>query len=139
MERKDKEGVEDMIKEESDKIKKDLEKKVDDELETRNIQNMECINNYIKEQGEKMENHLEKKLDDLEKNCDEGRQREMKGTIVVSSPQRGHTRTEATIRSVPWGDDTYGPESELDMVLRMIYDKTGVWFPYSDVAACHQY
>ena len=31
-----------------------------------------------------------------------------------------------------------GPESELDMVLRMVYEKTGVWIPYDDVAACHR-
>ena len=63
----------------------------------------------------------------------------MKGTIIVSSPER-QGQTEATIRSQDWGDyNTYGPESELDMVLRMVHDKTGVWFPYSDVAACHQF
>ena len=32
-----------------------------------------------------------------------------------------------------------GMESELDMVLRMVYDKTGVWIPYEDVSACHRF
>ena len=30
-------------------------------------------------------------------------------------------------------------ESELDMVLRMVNDKTGVWIPYEDVSACHRF
>ena len=48
--------------------------------------------------------------------------------------------TEAIPRNVHWeDDDTYGPESELEMVLRMVHEKTGVWIPYSDVAACHQF
>ena len=140
MERKDREGIEDLVKEELEKTEKVLEKKVSEEIETRNVKNMEFINTYILEQSVKIEKHFDKKMDDLEKKCDEGRQREMKGTIIVSSPQRGRIATEATIRTQDWGDNnTHGPESELDMVLRMVYEKTGVWFPYSDVAACHQF
>merc|ERR1712082_320353 len=26
-----------------------------------------------------------------------------------------------------------------DLVLRMIYEKTGVWIPYTDVSACHRF
>ena len=47
--------------------------------------------------------------------------------------------TEATPRSYGWDDGTFGPESELDMVLRMVHDKTNVWIPHKDVAACHKF
>ena len=133
------EGLDDYIKEQSDKTEKALEKKLNEEIEKRNLQNVNELNDYMKKQGDTSNKNLEKKLNDLEIKCDEGRQREMKGTIIVSSPER-QGQTEATIRSQDWGDDnTYGPESELDMVLRIVYDKTGVLFPYSDVAACHNF
>ena len=116
------EGLDDYIKEQSDKTEKALEKKLNEEIEKRNIHNMQELNNYMTNQSANASNHLEKKLNDLEIKCDEGRQREMKGTIIVSSPER-QGQTEATIRRVDWGDDnTHGPESELDMVLRMVHD-----------------
>ena len=100
---------------------------------------MEFINNSIKEQKEIITNYFENKMEDLEKKCDEGRQREMKGTLIISSPERGHQKTEAVARRQEWENGSYGKESELDMVLRMVYEKTGVWIPYEDVSACHRF
>ena len=88
---------------------------------------------------EKVKKEIDTKFNDLEKKCDEGRQREMKGTLIVSSPERGHIRTEAVPRDLFWEQsNNFGPEAELDMVLRMVYEKTGVRIPWSDVIACHQ-
>ena len=92
----------------------------------------------IKEQSDKHAKEIKNKIDYLENQCDEARQREMKGTLIVSSPGRGK-RTEAIIKTVSWDDNnTWGPEAELDMVLRMVYEKTGVGIPHRDVAACHR-
>ena len=92
----------------------------------------------IKEQSDKYAKEIKNKIDYLENQCDEARQREMKGTLIVSSPGRGK-RTEAVIKTVSWdNNNTWGPEAELDMVLRMVYEKTGVGIPHRDVAACHR-
>lgn len=135
----DREGIDTIIKEQTDKAEKALEKKLDEEMQRRTNEDKENIDLYIKEKTEKVEKALEQKLKDIEVKCDEGRQREMKGTIIVSSPKRGQVETEATIRHFGWDDGTFGPESELDMVLRMVHDKTNVWIPHKDVAACHQF
>ena len=135
----DREGIDTMIKEQTDKAAKAFEKKLDEEMERRTNVDKENIDLYIKEKTEKVDKALEQKLKDLELKCDEGRQREMKGTIVVSSPKRGQWETEATPRHAGWDDGTFGSESELDIVLRMVHDKTNVWIPHKDVAACHQF
>ena len=93
----------------------------------------------MKEQFEKINEQNKDKIDTMEKELDEARQREIKGTIIVSSPEKGELRTEAEPRRQQWEDGCYGVESELDMVLRMIYDKTGVWIPYEDISACHRF
>ena len=63
----------------------------------------------------------------------------MKGTLIISSPERGQIRTEAEHRRREWQDGSYGVESDLDMVIRMVYEKTGVWIPYTDVSGCHRF
>ena len=93
----------------------------------------------MRENHDKLEKEFERKHIVLENECDEARQREMKGTLVVSSPERGHIRTEAFIRHVHWpATNTFGPEAEMDMVLRMVFEKYGVRIPWTDVAACHR-
>ena len=139
LERKERENVEEMIKEQCKHTEKALEKKLSEEIETRNATNIAAVNNLMNEQNKKFADQFGKKICDLEKEIDEGRQREMKGTIIISSPERGHIRTEAVARNMEWEDQSYGMESELDMVLRMIHDKTGIWFPYEDVEACHKF
>ena len=139
LERKERENVVEIINERLGKTEKALEKKLSEEIENRNADSIAAVNDFMKKQKEKMNNQFGKKLDDLEKELDEGRQREMKGTLIISSPERGQIRTEAVARNMEWEDQSYGMESELDMVLRMIHDKTGIWFPYEDVEACHQF
>ena len=116
----------------------DLQKKYED-LENKRNQEKDSFETCLKEQTDKLDKEFDKKVEDVEIKCDEARQREMKGTLIVSSPSWGGRRTEAEIRVIR-NEDTgaTGPESELDMVLRMVYDKTGVWIPYEDVAACHR-
>ena len=63
----------------------------------------------------------------------------MKGTLIISSPETEQLRTEAIARRQQLDENTFGKESELDMVLRMVHDKTGVWIPYEDVSACHRF
>jgi hypothetical protein len=128
----DREGIDNMIKEQTDKAAKAFEKKLDEEMERRTNVDKDL---YIKEKTEKVDKALEQKLKDLELKCDEGRQREMKGTIVVSSPKRGQWETEATPRHAGWDDGTFGPESELDIVLKMVHDKTNVWIPHRAVTS----
>ena len=36
-------------------------------------------------------------------------------------------------------DRSFGMESDTDMVLRMVYEKTGVWIPHCKVSACHKF
>jgi hypothetical protein len=109
-----------------------------DALEVKTNQAIEEVNSLIKENSDEHRKEVEKRIEFLEKQCDEGRQREMKGTLIVSSPGRGR-RTEAVIKTVHWSDnDTWGPEADIDMVLRMVHEKTGVRIPFMDVAACHR-
>ena len=139
MEKKDREEVQELIRKQCDLSEKVLEKKICEEIEIRNTNNIASVNEYMKEQKEVVAKMVETKLDDLEKKCDEGRQREMKGTLIISSPETEQLRTEAVPRRQQWDENTFGKESELDMVLRMIYEKTGVWIPYEDVSACHRF
>ena len=139
MERKDRESLENIINEKVEKTEAVLEKKIDEEIEKRNTENKEFIINHIKEQKDNLEELCDRKLKDLETKCDEGRQREMKGTLIISSPERGQIRTEAEHRRRDWEDGSHGVESDLDMVIRMVYEKTGVWIPHCDVSACHRF
>ena len=93
----------------------------------------------FKVEKEKLEKEFESKLECLDIKCDEGRQREMKGTLIVSSPVRGTIGTEAFPRS-HFRPDTGAEtrESELDVVLRMVQEKTGVRFHHTDIMACHR-
>ena len=150
--------VDDLAKEKTqkDKLLEEIQKKYD-ALEARTKQDKEELADQINEEIDAMTNHannevaslikeqsdkhakeIKNKIEYLENQCDEARQREMKGTLIVSSPGRGK-RTEAVIKTVSWdNNNTWGPEAELDMVLRMVYEKTGVGIPHRDVAACHR-
>ena len=87
-----------------------------------------------------LEKEFQKKHDELEKECDEGRQREMKGTLIISSPQRGNNINTLAVHRplLDYQGNTLGMETDLDLVLRMVAAKTGVRFQISDVVACHR-
>ena len=93
----------------------------------------------MNETVDKLKNDFKKKHTDLEKEVDEGRQREMKGTIIVSSPDRGNIRSLAVHRPrLDYQGNMVGMETDMEMVLRMVTIKTGVRFPLSDIVACHR-
>ena len=103
-------------------------------------------NTATKEELEHKNDELEKKFalkyDALEKKCDEVRQRGLKGNLIVSSPDRT-LRNGHQIQSLAKPDsdyDNYGiwrKENDMEMVLRLVHHKTGVWIQESDVIACH--
>ena len=123
--------AEDANHEELEKVKAECKKSVEDKrLELKAEMN---------ETVDKLKNKLEKKHTELEKEVDEGRQREMKGTIIVSSPDRGNIRTLAVHRPrLDYQGNMVGMETDMEMVLRMVTIKTGVRFPLSDIVACHR-
>ena len=79
---------------------------------------------------------LKKDNDKLRIEVDETRQRGMKGNIIVSCPARNNKETLAVPQEVKEGEKKR-LESETEMVLRLIEDKTGVTIPLKDVVACH--
>ena len=81
---------------------------------------------------------LQTKYDNLDKECDEVRQRGMKGNIIISSPnlQGKHS----LIKHQKIKDPTSGAERleyDHEMCIRMIKLKTGVDVPVHDVVAYH--
>ena len=60
--------------------------------------------------------------------------------LIVSSPERntsnGHTRA---FKKLVWDNNRncQREENDMEMVVRMVGEKTGVFFPYSDIVACH--
>ena len=82
---------------------------------------------------------FDRKQKELEKEVDEGRQREMKGTLIISSPERGNMGTLAAHQPIhDYQGNTVRMETDMDLVLRMVAIKTGVRIPISDVVACHR-
>ena len=66
---------------------------------------------------------------------DETRQRGMKGNIIVSCPARnGVTKA---VHNEDTEDGTAKRETDTEMVLRLIKEKTDVSIPLKDVVACH--
>ena len=80
------------------------------------------------EEIEKLQNEIQ----ELTKEVDETRQRGIKGNLIVSSPENGAGGTLAKHITVA-GER----ESDTDMVIRLIKQKTGVSVDKSDVIACH--
>ena len=81
---------------------------------------------------------LTKKHEDLEKECDEVRQRGMKGNIILSSPNiygKVSLLHPRTIKDSKTGAERY--EYEHEMCARLIKLKTGVDIPLHDIDACH--
>ena len=75
---------------------------------------------------------LQGELKELTKEVDETRQRGIKGNLIVSSPENGRGGTMATPITV--GGKL---ESDTDMVIRLIQQKTGVAIEKRDIIACH--
>ena len=81
---------------------------------------------------------LQQKCDNLERECDEVRQRNMKGNIIISSPTLGHKQSVLISEMVNDAEShTRRREDTVEMCLRAIRLKTGVSVPVSDIMACH--
>ena len=81
---------------------------------------------------------LEKRILWLEEECDEVRQRGMKGNILLSSPIINNG--DSLLKPRPITDSITGvvrQESEVEVCIRAIKAKTGVEVPEADITACH--
>ena len=110
-----------------------------EELQAQSKQEIEKIEQGMEERKEKLEKEFDRKVEDLDKKVDEARQREMKGTLIVSSPDRENFPTMAVFQNNQSQEmGSTGRETVMDMVLRMVYEKTLVRIPKEDVSACHK-
>jgi len=81
-------------------------------------------------------NILKQKLDHLEKECDEVRQRGMKGNLIISSPGiQGKSSLMVSNTITIQGEQR--KESDQEMIQRLIKVKTGVVVPVRVMTACH--
>ena len=81
---------------------------------------------------------LELKVDGLERDCDEARQRGLKGNLIISSPNTANKPT--VLRPLKVKDSVTKEErneNHLEVCIRAIQEKTGVLVPKEDVYACH--
>ena len=81
---------------------------------------------------------LKEKVELLEKDCDEARQRGMKGNLLLSSPILGNSGSLLHHRLTK--DKVTGAvrnETYLEACLRALHTKTGVRVPEQDISACH--
>lgn len=87
---------------------------------------------------------LSGRVSSLEDDTEDLRQRLLKGNLIISSPNR----KDKDGRNIPSlavpdriresGTNTFRMETELEMVLRLIKEKSGVEIPTSDIMAFHQ-
>ena len=83
-------------------------------------------------------NHLKSKCSVLENECDEARQRGLKGNLILSSPNTSTKKSLLIPNNV--NDSKTGAqrkEFEHEMCARLIKLKTGVEIPLCDIVACH--
>ena len=81
---------------------------------------------------------LKNKIERLETDYDEVRQRSMKGNLIVSSPKKEGIDTLLVKKQHQdeWGN-FWNLETETQTVIRVVAEKTGVWFNEREVQACH--
>ena len=81
---------------------------------------------------------LEAKIHNLELQCDETRQRSLKGNLIVSCPRvnRGGVVSD-TIAVRDRSRNSVREESVTEMVVRLVKMKTGQAIPLQDISACH--
>ena len=92
----------------------------------------------VKEKVNKEEMQLlRSKVKELEEEVDEARQRNMKGNLLISSPNKdaGSLLVRKKVRDQHSG--VIKTESEVEMCVRVVLEKTGVAIPITDISACH--
>ena len=110
-----------------------------EELQAQSKHEKDRMEKVMEERKDKLEKEFDRKVEDLDKKVDEARQREMKGTLIVSSPDRENFPTLAGLQNRQSEElGSTGKETVMDMVLRMVYEKTLVRIPKEDVSACHK-
>ena len=81
---------------------------------------------------------LQKKHEELEKECEEVKQRLLKGNIILSSPKLQHAESLLIPQQIhDRSSNTKRVESTVEMCCRLIKMKSGVDVPLSDIIACH--
>ena len=98
----------------------------------------ECIEKALVESHEALKIEFKSKTEDLELKLDEARQRNLKGNLIVSSPQinRGGSVTQSlAVRDRH--RNSVRQESVTEMVVRLVKMKTGQEIPLQDISACH--
>ena len=92
----------------------------------------------VDENRDALEEKFKLKHESLEVECDEARQRGLKGNLIVSSPKRvtndgKNMKTLAVKTKI--GDRM---ETDMEMVVRLVQQKTGHTIPKEDIYACHR-
>ena len=91
-----------------------------------------------KEANKEEVKQLRTKVMELEEECDEARQRGMKGNLLISSP---NNRDQGSLMVQQDKKDQHGnvlrKETEVEMCVRIVHQKTGVAIPPTDISACH--
>ena len=81
---------------------------------------------------------LEKKYELLEVECDEVRQRGLKGNLIISSPDLQNKKSLLTFKTITDPETKAARlEDETELCCRLILLKTGVTVPLRDISACH--
>ena len=86
-------------------------------------------------QGEELK-ALRKENDKLRTEIDETRQRGIKGNIIVSCPAKDNQPSRAVHQEITAGGKKV-METDTDLVIRLIKEKTYITIPKEDVVACH--
>ena len=118
-------------------------KKKHEELETDFQQKSDTFEKIIREKHDALETELKAKQEVLERNCDEARQRGLKGNLIISSPERKNKNGEV-IPTLAVKDQvkdnirgTMREETDAEMIVRLIKLKTEQEIPLQDIVACH--
>ena len=116
----------------------DLKNNLEAEMKERS----DAFKKELDDKNDAFEKQMQLKVEELEKSCDEARQRGLKGNLIVSSPERnsrnGQVHTWAVKENV-WDNirTCQREETDLELAVRMVGMKTGVYIPHKDVYACH--
>ena len=92
----------------------------------------------VEEKADKEEMlQLRTKVKELEEECDEARQRNMKGNLLISSPNKDHGSLMVQKQVKDQHTNAMRKETEVEMCTRIVHQKTGVAIPLCDISACH--
>ena len=79
---------------------------------------------------------LRTRVSELEKECEEIKQRSLKGTLILSSPSTSTSDSLLTPTNIKEGN-IVRKESQIEACVRAMHLKSGVRMPLEDIAECH--